>query len=386
MFLAQTDAFGPIISFVILFLLLILYPRIMLSQLIYKIENSAQKMESMSRQANTLTAKKTGDNGKETREKIDDFTDFFVVEPSGIDPYGLVKKIDATIRGMEHRFTEFSGEVGKKLSQKEQQELNYALRTAIGLRQISKIVRHFVEMVKKFKNLQIAMILQMQLPIIEEIAKSEFKGTEAFMNGWPIGDSIGPLVAVSFMESGKKIAEDVVMDEVDIDGRRCFVLKASGPAPSLGRTDEAIEAIFKKHKISRVITVDAAAKLEGEKSGSVAEGVGFAMGGYGQRELIENALLPKRMPIDGIVVKVSIMEAIAPMTKTVFGSLEKARSLVVKAVKRAAKNEKVIIVGVGNSCGIGDTKKTIKDVEQVVEKLDKKAKKEKAEKKKGGWI
>ena len=59
------------------------------------------------------------------------------------------------------------------------------------MRQIAKIVRHNVELAKKFKNLQIAMILQMQLPIIEKIAESELKGAQAFVSGWPIGDSIG---------------------------------------------------------------------------------------------------------------------------------------------------------------------------------------------------
>ena len=127
----------------------------------------------MSRKANLITARKADKNPtKELRNKIDEFTDFFVVEPSNIDPYGLVRKIDQVIRSMERRFTEFVSSITKQKSEKEKQELNYGLRAAIGLRQISKIVRHNVELAKKFKNLQIAMILQMQLPIIEKIAKS----------------------------------------------------------------------------------------------------------------------------------------------------------------------------------------------------------------------
>src|SRR3989338_8063405 len=89
-------------------------------------------------------------------------------------------------------------------------------------------------------------------------------------------------------------------------------MKAKGPSPHLGRDDEAIQKIMKKNKIVRVITIDAAQKLEGEKSGSVAEGVGFAMGGWGQREMIESFLMPKKMPIDSIVVKVGMAEAIIP--------------------------------------------------------------------------
>ncbi len=383
--LLQTDAVGMILWFFMFFVFLFLYPRLMLSQLIFKIEQSARKMEEMSEAANRMAAKKVGGNVKESKKSIDEFTEFFVVEPSNIDPYGLVNKIDQTIRSMEDRFDEVVDEIAPGKSAQEKQEINYALRAAIGLRQLSKMVRHFVELAKKFKNLQIAMILQMQLPIIEKIAEGEYRGTESFLNGWPIGDSIGPLVAASFIEKEKTMSEDVVGGEAKIDGRHCFVLKATGPSPHLGRVDEAIHSIMRKHKITRVITIDAAQKLEGEKTGAVAEGVGFAMGGIGQRELIENVLLPKKIPIDSIVIKVGMTEAIMPMKKEVYNSLPKARELVQRSVKRAKKGEKVIIIGVGNSSGIGDNKKEIEKVKKIVDDLDKKYKAE-AQKKKGGWM
>src|SRR3989338_1661862 len=303
----EADITGTLVWFVLFFVLIFLYPRLMLSQLIYKLEQSAVKMENMSAAAMRTTARKVDKNvSKELKHKVEQFSDFFVIEPSTIDPYGAVKKIDHTIRGMESRFDEFAEDVAEGKSYDEKQEINYSMRATIGLRQISKIVRHYVEMAKKFKNLQIAMILQMQLPIIEKIAESEIKGTEAFINGWPIGDSIGPLAAATLMEDSKEIAEDIMAGNATIEGRKSFIMKARGPSPHLGRDDEAIQKIMKKNKIARVITIDAAQKLEGEKSGSVAEGVGFAMGGWGQREMIENFLMPKKMPIDSIVVKVGM--------------------------------------------------------------------------------
>ncbi|MCX6819185.1 MAG: DUF1512 family protein [Candidatus Aenigmarchaeota archaeon] len=386
MYLMQSDAIGTIIWFLMFFVLIFLYPRLMLSQLIYKLEQSAKKMELMSHKANLMIVKKLEKHPtKELKSDINEFTDFFVVEPSNIDPYGLVRKIDQTIRGMESRFNEFANKIAGKKNDKEKQEINYSLRAAIGLRQIAKIVRHNVELAKKFKNLQIAMILQMQLPLIEKIAEGEFKGTEAFMNGWPIGDGIGPLVAASLIKSSKEIAEDVVVGETTIKGRKCFVLKATGPAPHLGRIDEAINWIMKRHKIARIITIDAAQKLEGEKSGSVAEGVGFAMGGIGQREMIENVLLPMKKPIDSIVVKVGMTEAILPMKKEIYKALPKVKTALDKSVERAGKNEKVIIIGIGNSCGIRDDEKAVDETEQIVEKLDEMYKKEK-ENEKGGWF
>ncbi|MBI4170535.1 MAG: DUF1512 family protein, partial [Candidatus Aenigmarchaeota archaeon] len=275
MLLAQSDIMGTVIWFVLFFLLIFLYPRLMLSQLIYKIEQSAVRMEAMTKKSIGIVSKRSG-NAKDAKQRIDAFTEFFVVEPSSIDPYGLVKKIDQTVRGMETRFDEFVDELVPDKSYDEKQDINYSLRAAIGLKQMAKIVRHYVEMAKKFKNLQIAMILQMQLPIIEKIAESELKGTEAFANEWPIGDSIGPLAAADLMDSSREIAEDVFMGTATIEGRKCFVLKAKGPSPHLGRVDEAIEKIMKTNKIARIITIDAGMKLEGEQTGAVAEGIGFA--------------------------------------------------------------------------------------------------------------
>jgi len=385
--LAQTEIVGTLVWFVLFFVLIFLYPKLMLSQLIFKLEQSAQKLENMSQSSINIVCKKVGKKSKDIRNTIEGFTDFFVVEPSNMDPYGIVRKIDQTIRGMETRFDEFVDEVASDRGYNEKQEINYGLRAALGLRQIAKIVRHNVELAKKFKNLQIAMIIQMQLPIIEKIAESELKGTEAFVKSEPIGDSAGPLIAASLINESREIAEDVVCGETSIEGRRCFVLKAKGPSPHLGRVDEAINAIMKKNKISRVITIDAAQKLEGEKTGSVAEGVGFAMGGWAQREMIENVLLPKKMPIDSIVVKVGFMEAIMPMRKSIFDSVPKANEMIKKAVKRSKKNEKLIIIGIGNSSGIGDNKKIIDDLKKKVINIEKKYKEEEKKAKKGkSWI
>src|SRR3989338_153124 len=90
---------GTVIWFVLFFVLIFLYPRLMLAQLISKIEQSAQRMERMSETSTRMVIKKIDKNAsKELRTKIEGFTDFFVIEPSSLDPYGVVKKIDHTIR------------------------------------------------------------------------------------------------------------------------------------------------------------------------------------------------------------------------------------------------------------------------------------------------
>ena len=369
--LMYTDIIGSVVWFLLFIVFIFVYPRLMLSQMIYKLEASAKKLESMSESTVRMVSSRAMKGGKKNVLKdVRNFSDFFVVQPSGIDPYGLVQKIDLTSRNTEDRFSDFSESISGKLSKEEKQRIDYSLRAAVGVRQISKIVRHYVETAKKFKNLQIAMILQMQIPIIEKIAESQHHGAKAFLNSVPVGDSIGPLVAASYMKSSKVIAEDVVMSKSKVNGRNCIFLKATGPEPHLGRTDEALEKILKSSKISRIITIDASQKLEGEVQGSVAEGVGFAMGGFGQREIIENIIIKKKIPIDSIIIKVGIEDAIMPMKKAIFNSLKEVRSRVGNAIERAPKGSNVIVVGVGNSTGIRNDNKAVADAGEVVKKLN----------------
>jgi len=350
--------------------------------MIMKLEQSAQRMEQLSVKAKNMIVKKVGKKSKIIDAKVRNFQDFIAIEPTSLDPYGIVRKIDHITRGVETRFQQFVDEIAGEKNKREKQEINFGLRAAIGVHTIAKIVRHYVEIVKKFKNLQLAIILQMQLPEIERIAKSELKGTEAFVGGYPIGDSIGPMVAASLIDKSREITDDVVCGETKILGRKAFVLKAKGPGPHLGRIDEALEKILKKNRIARVITVDAAGKLEGEKTGSVAEGVGFAMAYTAERQLIEDILIPRKIPIDAIAVKVGLEEAITPMKMEIKNSIPEVIDAIKTSTKRTKKHDKIIVIGVGNSCGIGDDKKSLEQAEKTISKLDKKLKKEKEKKRK----
>ena len=74
----------------------------------------------------------------------------------------------------------------------------------MGLRQISKIVRHYVETAKKFKNLQIAMVLQMQLPIIEKSAfELDYVGVKAPQFSFSRLKGADPTVSVEMASTGE---------------------------------------------------------------------------------------------------------------------------------------------------------------------------------------
>ena len=124
--LESGDILSTVVWFLMFFVLVFLYPRLMLSQMIFKLEQSATKLEHMAERSVNMTARKVEKNpSKELKKKIEDFSEFFVIEPSNIDPYGLVKKIDQTIRGMEDRFDEFVDDVAKKRPYNEKQQSNH---------------------------------------------------------------------------------------------------------------------------------------------------------------------------------------------------------------------------------------------------------------------
>ena len=132
--------------------------------------------------------------------------------------------------------------------------------------------------------------------------------------------------------------------------------------------------------MAKIITIDASLKLEGEKTGSVAEGVGVAVGGLGvDKAYIENIATKKRIPLDSIIIKMSQEEAIMPMKKEIFNSLGRIKEIIEDNIKLTREKGVILIVGVGNSCGIDNNEKAVEKVKNVLKKVWKRKKKEKKE-------
>ena len=107
-------------------------------------------------------------------------------------------------------------------------------------------------------------------------------------------------------------------------------------------------------QIKLVITVDAGIKLEGEKTGAVAFGVGAAVGGVGVEKFkIESAIVPSNTKLEAIIVKQSLDESITTMRKEIFDSIPSIFKILKREIrKHTVENDKVIIAGIGNSVGI----------------------------------
>jgi hypothetical protein len=302
-----------------------------------------------------------------------------------LDPFGIVRKIEHIVNLSKQRFRYFVREVAPHLDEEEQANLMMGLSGAISLNQVAKILRHYTELIKKTKSVQLAMVFQMNVPLIERIGKALLSGTEALTKGWPIGDSIGCLVAANL--TGKQrtveIEEDLLLAKRRIKGREVYILKSKGPGGRIGKIGRGVEKLIRSKKIAKVITIDAAAKLEGEKTGSIAEGVGVAIGGIGtDRAFVEDIAVKREIPLDSIVIKMAPEEAVMPMKREVLNTVDKVCRLVEDKIEKTTERGAIIVVGVGNTCGVGNDQKTAKESVNKIEKVLKLLEKRKMKKKK----
>ncbi|MEK6877752.1 MAG: DUF1512 family protein, partial [Thermoproteota archaeon] len=117
---------------------------------------------------------------------------------------------------------------------------------------------------------------------------------------------------------------------------------------------DALERIISENKPDIIVMVDAALKLEGEESGSVAQGFGAAIGGIGtERFQIEEVATKYKIPIYSIVIKQSIKEAITLMKKEIADSAENVALQIHEIIKENTKTgQSVLVIGVGNTLGV----------------------------------
>ena len=289
-------------------------------------------------------------------EKIDKFLEYFTIMPVDMDPNGIVDKVRHTVRMREDYTREHIKLLSPQITDLELTKVQTLLEIASSLQMIYKIVNHMFLTAKKQNNYPLILPLQMLLPFIMEHAEAMSKSIPAFKTGQPIGDGIGPMVVGKIMLNCEKetIAFETILAKTDFDGRKLFLIKAEGPGSTVGRPAEALETIVSNSKIDAVIMVDAALKMEGEESASVACGFGAAIGGIGtERFQIEEIATQKNIPIFSIVVKQSVKEAITLMTKQIAEKSNDVTSQIYEMIKENTKQgQSIVIIGVGNTSGV----------------------------------
>ena len=294
-------------------------------------------------------------------QRVDQFLDYVTIMPVDIDPAGLVGKIDHVVTTNNDRVraevTALMGQSGPVNPVTVSISENL-LEVATALNILHKVVRHFYLLGKKTNSYFTLIQLQMLMPMIIQEADAYLNAVDSFKVGQPVGDGIGPTVVSRYMVGKEKraIAKDTVMAITEYKGRKLYILKADGPMAYVGQPGVAIKKVVEEMgvKPTAIVMIDAALKLEGEKSGDIAEGVGAAIGGIGVEKFqIEEVAAQNKIPLYAILVKQSILEAITVMRKEIAEASDKVAQVLNRVIEEKTKEgDDVVVAGIGNTLGV----------------------------------
>jgi len=362
-----TNQFDPssILSmlFYVVFIVFLFYgQRIQMYVMIREVEGSLYKLKHMKEEGRKTaieTIKEIGKPQTDPSARVDRYLEYFTISPQSMDPAGIVWKFDHILDVRDARLKDEVKLMAPATDEVQVNNLENTLEAAMALNYIYKVVRHFYIQGKKTLSLYVIMQLQMILPLVMKEAEAYASALKAFAYGQPIGDGAGALVAAKLIHGyeTRKLPKDCVVATVPIEGRTAFIIKAEGPGGNVGKPGDAVKAVIDENegKVASVIMIDAGLKLEGEGVGEVAEGIGAAIGGPGVDQYkIEEALVEYHIPINAVIVKEDIGDAVSPMRKEISDAIDKVIERVKGVIlERTKEGDKVIIVGVGNTIGIG---------------------------------
>jgi len=330
--------------------------------MIREVEGSLYKLKYIRDEGRKIaieTIKEIGKPQSDPTAKVDRFLEYFTITPQSLDPAGVIGKLEHILDVRDTRFKDDVKLMAPATDKTQVNNLENTLEAAMALNFIYKVIRHFYLLGKKTLSLYIIMQIQMILPLVMREAEAYASALKAFADGQPIGDGAGALVAarLTYGHPTRNIAKDCVAATVPMEGRTAYVIKAEGPGGNVGKPGDAIKTIIDENegKIATIIMVDAALKLEGEEVGEVAEGVGAAIGGPGVDQFkIEESILKYHIPINAVIIKEDIGDAVSPMRKEIFDAVDKAIERIRQVIlEKTKEGDSVIVAGVGNTIGIG---------------------------------
>lgn len=325
-----------------------------------EIENSLAKIEKSLNTAKSKTKQLLEKQGASNPEELTKrFADMFTIDPVSVEPTDIISRMRLLIRTSEDRIKGIIMTTLPNVDPVTRSKIEVSAEIINALNTLYKVIRHYLLLGKKLNSYFILLQLQSVVPILVKMVEAYEKAQDTFIQGVPVGDSLGPLVASRFLmliPEKWSPSREVIAGETLFEGRKLIVVKAEGPMATVGTPGEAVEKIVEKEngKVARIITVDAAAKLEGETTGEIAEGTGVAMGDPGPEKIaIERVAVKYNIPIDAVIVKMSMEEAITSMPQEVYEAADKVVELVKKLIlERTKPGDTVVLIGVGNTVGV----------------------------------
>jgi hypothetical protein len=364
-----------IIGIIVVIILIIMIPILLRMRINSSITSYTFEIENMVKESKKKLIKISVEKGNPVNDPthaVDNFMEFFIVPPVSLDPNGVMDKFETILDLGEERFKQMTKTIAPQADDEWKSNITMTLKATLGINGVAKMVRHNLELSKKTGNLQILLMLQMGLPMIMRLVKAEYEGVKAFSEGNPVGDGLGPLVSGMLMkdlsEDELEYVEDLVIGEKNVEGRELVVVRAKGPGARVGKIGKIVTNIMEERGIKRLITVDAAQKLEGEESGAVAEGIGVVIGGFGvDKWIIEEKMVKNELQVDAIIVKMGPEESMCQMTNKILKSSKKVIEVLENSILLSEPGTKIMVLGVGNSCGIPNT---VKDISKINIKED----------------
>jgi hypothetical protein len=362
--LSQDSEIGMIIQtlFSFAFIVYLIYAqRIQAMTMLRQIEVTLRKVKRLrdeGRKTSIETIKEIGKPEKDPTSQVERFMEHFMIPPVDMDPAGVVGKLGKILNVREFTFAKEVEFMAPEASESERNNLENLLEASLALNVYYKVIRHFYLLGKKTMNIYVIMQIHMIMPLLLKEIEAYSSALQAFKDGIPIGDSVGPIVAAKLMNGSeiREIAKEMVAGEIEFEGRKVIITKAKGPGGSVGKPGDAVEKLVEENvgKVKMIITVDAAGKLEGEAVGELAEGVGAAIGGPGvEKYKIEKAATDNDIPLYAVAIKQGIEHVVAPIVEPLFEATEKAVSSVKGLIlDYSEEGDTIIVAGIGNTVGV----------------------------------
>lgn len=372
--IGQVPGTGDLLSFIISlvwlipWLLILFVPgfntKLQMRSVLLDVERRLAKLKVIRDEVRGRTienVKRLGKPSEDPVPKIDQLMEFFIISPESMDPYWIVGKLDHLLNVGENQFENEVRAISPAAQEYQVKNLSNLLDASRTVNTLYRVVRHYYLLGKKTSNIYTVLQLQMIMPQVMEIAEAYQRASVALAEGQPIGDGAGVLVIASIAHDKEKnrreIAKDTAVSEMDLDGRKLLIVRATGPGGNVGRPGEAVEKLIEesKKKVRLIITVDAQLKLEGEDTGKVNEGVGVAIGGTGVDKFrIEEVARKYNIPIHAVLINESLTEAITPMRESIVKAVDEVVGRIKKILASTTEaGATVILAGIGNTIGIG---------------------------------
>ncbi len=334
--------------------------RFQMSFAIRDIEGKLSMLEKFANDSKVSTENLLKEKGaKDPKGLTERLAEIFTIDPVNVEPTDIIPRMRLLLRTTENKVRDLITMSAPGIDNISRSKIEMSAEVTNALNMVYKIVRHYLITAKKLNNIFLVYQLQMVVPQLVKQAEAYVKAQKTFIKGIPIGDSFGPMVASRFLmkaETKREVSRDTVAGEVYFEGRKLTVIKAKGPMATVGTPGEAVAKVVEENqgKVARIITVDAALRLEGEKTGSIAEGTGVAMGDPGPEKIeIERIAVKYGIPIDALISKMSIEEAITEMRKEIYDAVEPMVEMVKQLIReRTREGDHIVIVGVGNTIGV----------------------------------